>query len=318
VVVTDSVFSMDGDVAPLEEIVYVARSFGARVVVDEAHATGCLGPGGRGAVAEAGVEVDVVVGTLGKALGSYGAYVCASAEMIRYLVNVARQFIFSTAPSPPAIAGALAALALLRERPERVQRVHSNARVLRRSLAAEGFPVNDGELPIVPLIVGDAREATRFCQAALAGGLFAQAIRPPTVPDGSSRLRLTAMASHTHSELELAAAVLSDAAREAGIDPGALQAPPPERVPDPEPVALDAEFEAHFGEGLRGALFDGEQDLASDLPETAPFDIEQDPSRATASEDAPFDGELDREPERRSAPVAAAPFDHEHARASAA
>jgi 8-amino-7-oxononanoate synthase len=296
VVVTDSVFSMDGDVAPLEDIAYVARSFGARVVVDEAHATGCIGDGGRGAVAEAGLDVDVVVGTLGKALGSYGAYVCGSAEMVRYLLNVARPFIFSTAPSPPAVAGALAALALLRGRPERVERLRSNACVLRRALSAEGFPVGDGELPIVPLIVGDARAATRFCQAALAGGVFAQAIRPPTVPDGSARLRLTAMASHTHSELELAAGVLGDAAREVGIDPAALQAPPPERVPDPEPAALEDEFEAHFGEGLRNALFDAE------------------PAAAAQHGAAPFDAERAPEP---TPPTALAPFDHEHARATA-
>src|SRR6476646_3580562 len=106
VIVTDSVFSMDGDVAPLLEIVELARAFRTRVVVDEAHATGSLGPGGRGAVAEAGLEdeVDVLVGTLGKALGSYGAYVCGSDEMIRFLVNTARSLIFSTAPGPPAVA----------------------------------------------------------------------------------------------------------------------------------------------------------------------------------------------------------------------
>ena len=119
---TDSVFSMDGDVAPLAEIVELAGAYGARLVVDEAHAIGNLGPGGRGAVAEAGLEgeVDVIVGTLGKALGSYGAYACASAEMVRYLINTARSLIFSTAPPPPAVAGALAALELLHERPHRV------------------------------------------------------------------------------------------------------------------------------------------------------------------------------------------------------
>jgi len=158
-IATDTVFSMDGDVAPLEALAELAQIHGARIMVDEAHATGNLGPGGRGAVAEAGLEgeIDVVVGTLGKALGSYGAYVCTSAAMVRYLVNTARSLIFSTAPSPPAIAGALAALELLRERPHRVQRLRSNARALRRALAAEGFPVADTDMHIVPLIVGDDR-----------------------------------------------------------------------------------------------------------------------------------------------------------------
>jgi len=160
-VVTDSVFSMDGDVAPLAEIVELARRHRVRVVVDEAHGTGCMGPGGRGAVHDAGVEdeVDVVIGTLGKALGSYGAYACADAEMIRYLINTARPLIFSTAPSPPAVAGALAALELLESQPQRVQRLRSNACALRRALAAEGFPVADAEMQIVPLIVGDERDA---------------------------------------------------------------------------------------------------------------------------------------------------------------
>ncbi len=136
-IVTDSVFSMDGDIAPLAEIVELAREHGARTIVDEAHAIGVLGPGGRGAIAQAELEgeVDIVIGTLGKALGSYGAYACARAETIRYLINTARPLIFSTAPPPPAIAGALAALELLEERPHRVQRLRSNARALRRALA---------------------------------------------------------------------------------------------------------------------------------------------------------------------------------------
>ncbi len=230
-IVTDSVFSMDGDVAPLEEIVELADAHGARVVVDEAHATGNLGPCGRGAVAEAGLEgeIDVVVGTLGKALGSYGAYVCANAEMIRYLINTARSLIYSTAPPPPAVAGALAALTLLRERPHRVQRLRSNARTLRGALASEGFPVPVSEMHIVPLIVGDERTAMRLCQEAIERGVFAQAIRPPTVASGASRLRLTAMASHTGSELEMAASVFGEAARAIGLDPASLEPALPER-----------------------------------------------------------------------------------------
>jgi 8-amino-7-oxononanoate synthase len=225
-IVTDSVFSMDGDVAPLAEIVELARAYDARVAVDEAHATGALGEGGRGAVAQAGLqgEVDVLIGTLGKALGSYGAYVCASEEMVRYLVNTARPLIFSTAPSPPAAAGALAALELLEERPHKVARLRGAARVLRGALAHEGFDVEESDMHIVPLVVGEGDEAMRLCQAALARGVFAQAIRPPTVPAGTSRLRLTAMASHTSSELRLAARTLAEAARELGLRPESIGA----------------------------------------------------------------------------------------------
>jgi 8-amino-7-oxononanoate synthase len=227
-IVTDSVFSMDGDVAPLGEIVELARRYDARVVVDEAHATGALGEGGRGAIAQAGLqgEVDVLVGTLGKALGSYGAYVCASAAMVSYIVNTARPLIFSTAPSPPSVAGALAALELLEERPHKVTRLHGAARTLRGALSEEGFAVKKSDMHIVPLVVGDSGDTVRLCQAALERGVFAQAIRPPTVPDGTSRLRLAAMASHTTAELRQAAKALGDAAHEVGLDPAKLGSHP--------------------------------------------------------------------------------------------
>jgi glycine C-acetyltransferase/8-amino-7-oxononanoate synthase len=223
VIVTDSVFSMDGDVAPLEGIVALAKEPGCRVVVDEAHATGCLGPGGRGAVADAGLEseVDVVVGTLGKALGSYGAYAATSAELVEYFVNTSRPLIFSTAPPPPAIAGALAALELLVEQPRRVEKLQANADALRDELAREGFEVAGSTTQIVPLIVGDAGLAMRVCEAALERGVFAQAIRPPTVPEGTSRLRLAVMASHTKAELREAAVSLGRAALQTGFRPGA-------------------------------------------------------------------------------------------------
>jgi glycine C-acetyltransferase/8-amino-7-oxononanoate synthase len=283
VIVTDTVFSMDGDVAPLAEIVELARAYAARLVVDEAHATGNLGPGGRGAVAEAGLEgeVDVLVGTLGKALGSYGAYACASAEVVRYLLNTARPLIFSTAPPPPAVAGALAALELLEQRPHRVQRLRSNARVLRRALAAEGFPVADGEVQIVPLIVGDGEAAMRLCQEAIERGVFAQAIRPPTVAPGSSRLRVTAIASHTHTELEMAAEVFGTAARRAGLEPAALQpaaAERAERVEDDIEIAAEAELTAPV-------WLSTEPEHTARLAQPAPFDHD-----ATAV----FDAEHDR------------------------
>ncbi len=210
-IVTDSVFSMDGDVAPLRDIVELAHRYDARVMVDEAHGTGCVGPGGRGLVAELDLEdeIDVIVGTLGKALGSYGAYVLCGETMAKYLINSARTLIFSTALSPPSVGAALAALELLREQPRRVEKLQRNGRVLREALAEAGMPLEEGHTPIVPLIVGDAETAVAASERALERGIFAPAIRPPTVPAGTSRLRLAVMASHTKSELREAAAVLA-------------------------------------------------------------------------------------------------------------
>ncbi len=220
-IVTDSVFSMDGDVAPLEEIADLAQRHDVRLVVDEAHATGCMGPAGRGAVAEAGLEdeVDVVIGTLGKALGSYGAFAACDHEMAQYLTNTARSLIYSTAPPPPAVAGALAALDLLTQQPRRVERLQANADVLRGELVSEGFDVGDSQTQIIPLVIGDAQTAMRVCEAALERRVFAQAIRPPSVAVGTSRLRLAVMATHTKEELCEAARVLSRAALKAGFRP---------------------------------------------------------------------------------------------------
>jgi 8-amino-7-oxononanoate synthase len=210
-IVTDGVFSMDGDVAPLPEIVELAQRFDARVMVDEAHGTGCIGPGGRGSVADAGLEgeVDVITGTLGKALGSYGAYVLCDKPMAKYLVNTARTLIFSTALPPPAVAAAIASLELLRSQPRRVDKLQRNAAVMRDALAERGIDCGASETQIVPLVVGDAGAAVKASERALERGVFAQAIRPPTVPDGSSRLRLAVMASHTKSELRQAAETLA-------------------------------------------------------------------------------------------------------------
>jgi 8-amino-7-oxononanoate synthase len=231
-IVTDGVFSMDGDVAPLADIVELAQRYDARVMVDEAHGTGCIGPGGRGLCAREGLadDVDVIVGTLGKALGSYGAYVLCDKPMAKYLINTARTLIFSTALPPPAVAAAMAALELLREQPRRVEKLQRNGMVLREALAEEGIAVLDGETPIVPLIVGDAHTALEASDHALERGVFAQAIRPPTVPEGSSRLRLAVMASHTKSELREAARVLvsglpADARRVAEMGPASAGAP---------------------------------------------------------------------------------------------
>ncbi len=218
-IATDGVFSMDGDIAPLPELADLARRHRCRLLVDEAHATGCLGPGGRGSVAAAGLsgEVDVIVGTLGKALGGYGAYVCGSAALADFLVNSARPFIFSTAPPPPAVAAAQAALELLVERPKRVERLRANAAALRDGLRSEGLEPIGSETQIVPLVIGEADDAMALCERLLAEGLFAQAIRPPTVPPGTCRLRLTTMATHRMSDLRRAARLIGAAARDLGL-----------------------------------------------------------------------------------------------------
>jgi glycine C-acetyltransferase/8-amino-7-oxononanoate synthase len=220
-VVTDAVFSMDGVQAPLEGIVDLAQRFDARVLVDEAHATGVVGPGGRGLVHALGLqrEVDVVIGTLSKALGSYGAFVCCRPAMAELLVNRVRTLIFSTALPPPSVAAALQALRMVRRKPALVERLWSNARLLRRALADCGFDIAAGqdEMPIVPLLVGEPEAAMALCEAALQRGVFAQAIRPPTVPVGTSRLRLVTTAGHTEGDLRRAAAALAGARRQVGV-----------------------------------------------------------------------------------------------------
>ncbi len=218
-IVTDGVFSMDGDVAPLSELFALAKAHGCRLMVDEAHATGAIGPGGRGSVAAAGLsgEVDVVMGTLGKALGSYGAYVCADRATTDYLLNTARSFVFSTALPPSVAAAGLAALDLLESQPERVERLTANAGTLRRALIEEGLTVGGSETQIVPVTVGEAEATMELSERILERGAFAQGIRPPTVPEGSSRLRFTVMSTHRREELERAAKVVGAAARELGL-----------------------------------------------------------------------------------------------------
>jgi glycine C-acetyltransferase/8-amino-7-oxononanoate synthase len=222
-IVTDAVFSMDGDLAPLTGIIELARRHHARVLVDEAHATGVVGPGGRGLVAELGLEgeVDVTIGTLSKALGSYGAFACCSRPAAEFLVNRARTLIFSTALPPASVAAGLAALRLVREQPELVGQLRSNAQIMRRALVSSGLlegeaPANEptpaSGVPIFPLIVGDPDQAVQRSQAALSGGVFVQAIRPPTVPDGTSRLRVTVSAAHEEADLLRAATVLASVA----------------------------------------------------------------------------------------------------------
>jgi glycine C-acetyltransferase/8-amino-7-oxononanoate synthase len=177
-------------------------------------------------------QVDVIVGTLGKALGAYGAYVACTHTMRELLVNTSRPLIFSTAPPPPAVAGALAALELLVEEPRMVDRLGGNADALRDELRRQGFDASRSTTQILPIIVGDPGVAMRICEAAIQEGVFAQAIRPPTVPPGTSRLRLAVMASHTKDELREAARTLARVARKEG----AAGLPPSPGPPAQSPV----------------------------------------------------------------------------------
>jgi 8-amino-7-oxononanoate synthase len=205
-IVTDSVFSMDGDTAPLAEICALAERHGAMVMVDEAHATGVLGRKGAGLVEALGLQgrVDVQMGTLGKALGGFGAYVAGSETLIEYLLNCARTFVYTTALPPPVVAAALAALDVVEREPERRAAALANAARLRSGLHRLGYEVPAGEAAIVPVLLGDAALTMRVSDALLLRGVLALGIRPPTVPAGTARIRTTVMATHTQADVDAA------------------------------------------------------------------------------------------------------------------
>jgi glycine C-acetyltransferase len=211
-IITDSIFSMDGDAAPLAEICDVAEHHDAMVMVDEAHATGVFGPGGAGLVEALGLErrVAIQMGTLGKALGAFGAYVAGSRALVDFLVNRARTFIFTTALPPPVVAAAGAALTIVEREPERRAAVRRNAARLRRGLQGLGYDVRGDEAShIVPIMIGEADATMALSSALLAQGVFAHGIRPPTVPDGTSRIRATVMATHSEADIDDAVAAFA-------------------------------------------------------------------------------------------------------------
>lgn len=207
-IVTDAVFSMDGDQAPLRELVSLKQEYGAMLMVDEAHSGGIYGERGEGLCHELGLqhEVDVHMGTFSKAFGVYGAYVSGSQTLIRWLINKARPLIYSTALPPSLVAGISTALAIVQADHWRRERLFSASRLFRSSLCAAGFQTGTGDSPIVPVIVGDNDMALRFSQALEEEGIAAVAIRPPTVPDGTARIRFSLSAAHTDEELTDAAA----------------------------------------------------------------------------------------------------------------
>jgi len=215
-IVSDSVFSMDGDLAPLEEMVRLAERHDAWLMLDEAHAVGVFGAGGAGLAAELGLgdRVTVRMGTLGKALGSYGAFVAGSQALIELLVNRARAYIYSTALPPAVIAAARAAVAISRLEDTRREDLWRNARRLHAGLAAAGIVMQPFASPIVPLLVGASAAALGVAETACANGVLAPAIRPPTVPQGTARLRLTPIATHSEEQIDRAIDVLARAVEE--------------------------------------------------------------------------------------------------------
>lgn len=210
-IVTESVFSMDGDTAPLAAICDVAERYGALVLVDEAHATGVVGPQGRGVVAAEGLQgrVTVQMGTLGKALGTFGAFVVGRRAVVDLLINTARSFIYTTALPPPVVAGASAALTIACNDAERRRRLHANAAALHAGFQAMGLQVAPRPAHILPVLIGESGRTMHLSERLLAESAFVQGIRPPTVPPGTGRLRVTAMSTHTPEDLQFALAAFN-------------------------------------------------------------------------------------------------------------
>jgi 8-amino-7-oxononanoate synthase len=203
-IVTDSVFSVDGDIAPLPDIVDLAEKYSALVMVDDAHGTGVLGKKGKGAIEHFGIagKVEIQMGTLGKALGSFGAYIAGSEDLIQYLVNKTRSLLYTTALPPSVCGSALAALKILGERPELVSKLRNNANYFRKGMRDLGYPIPESGTPILPLVLRDPFVTMNMARSLFDEGVYVQGIRPPTVPEGTSRLRITLMASHTREQLD--------------------------------------------------------------------------------------------------------------------
>ncbi len=203
-IVTDSLFSMDGDFAPLPDLCDLADQFDAMLMVDEAHATGVFGASGKGLTEhlEVSERIDAVVGTLSKALGCVGGFVAGNENLIKFIHNRARSYVFSTAFPEPNAAAALAALDVVRTEPERRIKLHQQANFTREFLTELGFSIGESQSQIIPILLGDADKALRFSEALLSQGVFLPAIRPPSVADGTSRLRISLSSVHRASQLE--------------------------------------------------------------------------------------------------------------------
>ncbi len=209
-IVVESIYSMDGDRCPLRELVELKERFGCLLMVDEAHATGVFGENGGGVSEEEGVSgaVDLAMGTFGKGLGSYGAYVAANREMIEYLLNRARSFIFSTALPPSVAAASLAAVGLIRQEPNLRRKLHEKIDYFKMLLRTGGYTADLGPSQIIPILIGESKAALNKAHLLRQQGIFATAVRPPTVPNGTARLRFSITSHHSPADLAQAAKAL--------------------------------------------------------------------------------------------------------------
>jgi glycine C-acetyltransferase len=222
--ITDGVFSMDGDIGPLPQLCHLAEKYGAIMMVDDAHSSGVLGRNGRGTIDHFSVHgrVDVQVGTLSKAIGALGGYVCGTRELIDFLYHRARPFLFSTSHPPSVAATCIAAFEVLENEPERIEKLWENTRFFKKELGALGFNIGGqntpvSETPITPIIVGEGRLAMEFSRELFKEGLFAPGIAFPTVAEGKARLRTIMSATHTHEELQQALEILGKVGKKLGI-----------------------------------------------------------------------------------------------------
>jgi glycine C-acetyltransferase/8-amino-7-oxononanoate synthase len=218
-IVTEGVFSMDGDLAPLPELAALAESHEADLYIDDAHGTGVMGAHGRGTVEHFGLErhIPLQMGTLGKALGSSGAFIAGSDQSIQYLLHCCRSFMFATAPPPGSAAAAAAALQIVAREPERRCRLWNNRNRLWTGLHRLGFTLAPTVSPILPIVIGAAETAVRFSEELLVHEIFAPAIRPPTVPPNTSRIRVTVTSEHTAAHIDQALAAFERAGQSAGV-----------------------------------------------------------------------------------------------------
>jgi len=211
-IVTDTVFSMDGDIAPLPDIVRIAHKYKAMVMADEAHGTGVFGKRGGGVVEHFNLsrKIDIVMGTLSKAVGSLGGYVSGDEDLINFLRNKARPFMYTTALPPAVCAASIAGIKLIQKNPLLRKSLWNNVRYLKKELDLLNFDLIPSESPIIPILIGDAKKAVDVSKLLYKKGILIPAIRPPTVPTRSSRLRMTVMSTHTRKDLERLLEVLSD------------------------------------------------------------------------------------------------------------
>ena len=224
-IVVDAVFSMEGDIVNLPEVIRLSQKYDAMLMVDEAHSTGVLGETGHGIEEHFGIDdqdaIDVRMGTLSKAISSLGGYIAGSSELITYLKHTVRSFIFSAALPPPLAAAAKASFEVIEEEPERVKKLRENTNYFIQGLVKRGFPsLNNLRTPIIPIMTGDDERALIMAKALQEEGVFVLPVLSPAVPSGSSRIRATVTAGHSPDQLEFAIKAFEKAAKNVGILPG--------------------------------------------------------------------------------------------------